>query len=169
MPQFTFSKPHFCQNSHFPNLIFNKIHIFQTSNSREFLDKMLVFAAVCRPETYRRLKTPLHPNAKSQYYRLLRDSSTFRDTLVFVWKVCSLTWQQRADKYSTTVKCNNDWNWNHKYFQLLVFKFSNFLCLVSLKWSSIPRNDKERLCVRPHVRYWFLGDGWADHDETLYV
>ena len=73
LTKFTFSKSQFCQNSHFPNLIFDKIHIFQTSNSREFLDKMLVFAAVCRPETYRRLKTPLHPKFQesilnTQYY-----------------------------------------------------------------------------------------------------
>ena len=36
MTKFTFSKSHF-----------HKIHIFQTSNSREFLDKKLVFAPVC--------------------------------------------------------------------------------------------------------------------------
>ena len=46
--KFTFSKSHFWQKSHFQNLIFDKIHIFQTSNSREFLDKKLVFAPVCK-------------------------------------------------------------------------------------------------------------------------
>ena len=98
-----------------------------------------------------------------------------------MWRVCLLT----ADKYSTTVKCNNDWEvridiiqkskkptekanlqarlgtfkWNNKYFQQ--FKSSYFLCLVSLKGPSNPRNNKERLCVRPCVRYRFLVDGWA--------
>ena len=39
--KFTFSKTHIWQNSHFQSLIFDKIHIFQTSN------KSLVFAPVC--------------------------------------------------------------------------------------------------------------------------
>ena len=34
------------KNSHFQSLIFDKIHIFQTSNSREFLDKMLGFLQI---------------------------------------------------------------------------------------------------------------------------
>ena len=33
LTKFAFSKSHFSQNSHFQNLIFHKIHIFQTSNS----------------------------------------------------------------------------------------------------------------------------------------
>ena len=43
----TFLESDFSQNSHFQNLIFHRIHIFQTSNSREFWDKKFVFASVC--------------------------------------------------------------------------------------------------------------------------
>ena len=45
--KFTIPKSHFWQNSQFQNLIFHKIHIFQTSNSKEFSDKKLGFAPVC--------------------------------------------------------------------------------------------------------------------------
>ena len=34
------------QKSQFQSLIFHNIHIYETSNSREFLDKKLVFAPV---------------------------------------------------------------------------------------------------------------------------
>ena len=69
LTKFTILKSHFSQNSQYQNLIFHKIHIFkmwfftkftfsgplflyqillfQTSNSREFLGKELVFAPVC--------------------------------------------------------------------------------------------------------------------------
>ena len=42
--KFTSSMSHFSQNSQFKNFIFDKIHSFQITNSREFLDKKLVFA-----------------------------------------------------------------------------------------------------------------------------
>ena len=38
---------HFSQNSHFQNIIFHKIHIFETSYYVDFLDKKLGFARVC--------------------------------------------------------------------------------------------------------------------------
>ena len=47
LTKFTFLKSHLSQNSQFQSLIFDKIHIFQASNSREFLDKKLIFAPLC--------------------------------------------------------------------------------------------------------------------------
>ena len=59
MAKFTHSKSHFSQNSHFQNLIYQKIHIFQTSNSREFMDKMLVFAPCVQVPSIRLERCPL--------------------------------------------------------------------------------------------------------------
>ena len=47
LTKFTSLNSHFSQNSHFWNLIFHKIHIFEISKSREFLDKKWDFAPVC--------------------------------------------------------------------------------------------------------------------------
>ena len=46
-PKFIILKSHIWQNSHLWNPNFHQIHIFQTANSRQFLDKKWEFAPVC--------------------------------------------------------------------------------------------------------------------------
>ena len=109
MTKFTFSKSHFPQNSHFQSLIFHKIHIsqisfftkftflksqlykihiFEISKSREFLDKKWVFAPVWRLGEHFLIKT-------MKWYFADVDASRMRmglshQTLTLMEKTCAM-------------------------------------------------------------------------------